>query len=476
MIPNMSHFSRLRFLVAVAALIAFVPIRAQTAAASGSRGAVAFVDVSVVPMDREYVLEHQTVVVRNGRITQLGPSRDVRVPPGATHVDGRGKFLMPGLAEMHAHIPGANAPPQLVRDIMFLYVANGITTIRGMLGAPNQLELRRQTAAGVVLGPTIFVGAPSLNGNSAPDAAAAVRLVREYKTAGYDFLKLHPGLSRAAYDAMVAEARSQGITFAGHVSSDVGLTHTLASRQSTIDHLDGYVDGSVPAELLARTRRGQATFGDVVRAIDDAAIHRLAKETRAAGVWNVPTIVLWEHYWGSERAEEMMAWPEMVYAPRNMVNGWVNQKRNVMRSDSAQGISPEDRRLMLAAHRRILKALADAGAGLLMGTDSPQLFNVPGFALHREIRAMSESGLTPWQILQSGTSNVARYAGTSLRQDSAFGTVRVGNRADLVLLDGNPLADVSNVGRRSGVMVRGRWLARQELDRGLAELAARNAR
>ena len=471
----MSHFPRLRFLSALASLIAVVPAQAQTPSTPAAPGSVAFVDVSVLPMDRERVIEHQTVVVQNGRITQLGPTRDVRVPPGATRVDGRGKFLMPGLAEMHAHIPGANAPPQLIRDIMFLYVANGITTIRGMLGAPNQLELRRQTAAGELLGPTIFVGAPSLNGNSAPDSASAVRLVREHKAAGYDFLKLHPGLSRATYDAMAAESRAQGITFAGHVSSAVGLAHTLATRQSTIDHLDGYVDGTVPADLLARARAGQASFGEVVRAVDDAAIRRVAQETRAAGVWNVPTIILWEHYWGPEPAEEMMKRPEVIYAPRNMVNGWVNQKRNVMRNDSTNGISQEDRRLMLAAHRRILKALADAGAGILMGTDSPQLFNVPGFALHREIRAMSESGLTPWQILQSGTSNVARYAGESLRQDSAFGTVKVGHRADLVLLDGNPLADLSNVARRSGVMVRGRWLPREELDRGLAELAARNA-
>jgi len=101
---------------------------------------------------------------------------------------------MPGLAEMHAHIPGANAPPQLIKDIMFLYIANGVTTIRGMLGAPNQLTLREQTARGEVVGPTIFVGAPSLNGQSAPTPEAGARLVREHKSAGYDFLKLHPGL------------------------------------------------------------------------------------------------------------------------------------------------------------------------------------------------------------------------------------------------------------------------------------------
>src|SRR5687767_7933277 len=202
-------------IIALALVIPSVsPPEAQQARPSAAPSVAAFVDVNVVPMDRERILERQTVVVQGGRISVIGPARTTRVPNGAVRIDGRGKYLMPGLAEMHAHIPGANAPDQLIRDIMFLYVANGITTIRGMLGAPNQLTLRRQTASGEVLGPTIFVGAPSLNGNSAPTPDSAAKLVRAHKAAGYDLLKLHPGLKRPVYDAIVATAREVGITYA----------------------------------------------------------------------------------------------------------------------------------------------------------------------------------------------------------------------------------------------------------------------
>jgi imidazolonepropionase-like amidohydrolase len=145
-----------------------------------------------------------------------------------------------------------------------------------------------------------------------------------------------------------------------------------------------------------------------------------------------------------------------------------------MTQNQQQGATPEERQRYLDLRRTLLKTLADSGARLLMGTDSPQMFNVPGFALHRELLLMQEAGLSPYQILESGTKNVATYAAQDLKLDGNFGTVAVGNRADLILLEANPLADVRNVARRSGVMVRGRWLPVAELDRLLAEIEARN--
>ena len=200
---------------------------------------VAFVDVTVVPMDRQRTLPAHTVIVRGDRIVAMGPSRSTPVPRGARRVTGAGRYLMPGLAEMHAHVPGGGTSPETIRDLMFLYVANGVTTIRGMLGAPTQLELRALLARGEVLGPTLYVGAPSLNGTSAPDAATAERLIRTHKAAGYDLLKLHPGLTVPAWDAIVRTGQEVGITYAGHVSAEVGLERALAGRQSTVDHLDG---------------------------------------------------------------------------------------------------------------------------------------------------------------------------------------------------------------------------------------------
>ena len=447
--------------------------QAPPATSSASPGAVAFVDVSVIPMDSERVLERQTVIVRDGRIAAVGPTANTPVPSGMIRVDGRGKFLIPGLAEMHAHVPGANASEQAMRDLMFLYVANGVTTIRGMLGAPNQLDLRAKTASGAMLGPTLYVGAPSLNGQSASDAEVARRLVREHKAAGYDLLKLHPGLSREVYDAIAETAREVGITFGGHVSTAVGIEHTLATRQSTIDHLDGYLEGSLPDSIRRGMESGAVPFGVAVRSVDASRLRDLARRTREAGVWNVPTAYLWESFFSAENPDDMARRPEMRYASPQQVTAWINQKRNRMQQDAQNNITAADSRAYLDARRRILKALADAGAPLLMGTDSPQMFNVPGFALHREIGLMVEAGLTPYQVLESGTRNVARYAQEDLKVDGQFGTVAVGNRADLVLLDANPLSDIGNVALRAGVMVRGRWLPAEELQRGLDEIAAR---
>lgn len=433
---------------------------------------IAFVGVNVVPMDRERVIERQTVLVRDGRIVEIGPAPRVRVPAGSVVINAFGKYLMPGLAEMHSHIPGANAPEQMVRDIMFLYVANGITTIRGMLGAPNQLTLREQTARGQITGPMIFVGAPSLNGQSAPTPDVGARLVREHKRAGYDFLKLHPGLTRAVYDSIVTVARRVGITFAGHVSTGVGLPRTLEARQSTIDHLDGYLEAAIPDTVRARMT-GAIPFAQMVAAVDTMRLRYWAGRTRTAGTWNVPTVFLWETFYAPESAEVLAQRTEMRYAPVQVVDGWMQQKRNMTRNQSTQGVTLASARRYLQLRRFTLRALADSGSPLLMGTDSPQLFNVPGFSLHREIALLQEIGLTPYQILVSGTRNVASYATQDLKLDGAFGTVAVGSRADLLLLDANPLADARNVAKRAGVMVRGRWYSAAELDGGLAEMARR---
>jgi imidazolonepropionase-like amidohydrolase len=446
--------------------------------ASGSAaGTYAFVDVTVLPMDRERVLTGQTVVIRVGRIAALGPSSSVRVPADAERIDGKGKFLMPGLAEMHAHVLGPQQPPELNRDLMFLYVANGITTIRAMLGAPNQLVLREQLKKGEVLGPRLYVAAPSLNGNSAPNPDTAMKLVRAHKTAGYDLLKLHPGLSRATYDSIVSVARSVGITFGGHVSQQVGIDRTLEVRQSTVDHLDGYIEGAVADPLKRRimSPTEQVPFSEWMAGVTDAKIGELARRTRDAGVWVVPTMFLWESLFASFAPESAATRPEMKYAPKQWVTNWINQKRNSAQGNTQQGITPELAQQLLGYRRKLLKAMADSGAPILMGTDSPQMFNVPGFALHRELRLMGEAGLTPYQVLQSGTKNVGLYAERDLKQDGKFGTVAVGNWADLVLLDANPLESLDNVGKRAGVMVRGRWVPKSEIDSGLSALASRYA-
>ena len=189
----------------------------------------------------------------------------------------------------------------------------------------------------------------------------------------------------------------------------------------------------------------------------------------------MPTIHIWERLFAPEDPEPLTRRDEMKYVPRSMVAGWLRQKTARLRQDQESGVTPEVSRRYLAVRRTVLKALADSGAPLLLGTDSPQVFSVPGFSLHREIAVLAESGLTPWQILTMGTSNVAHYARGDLKLDGDFGTVMPGNRADLLLLDANPLSNAANVARRAGVMVRGRWLPEREIQTRLASIAARQA-
>ena len=260
-----------------------------------SQGVVAFVDVTVIPMDRERRLPGQTVVVRGDRIVELGPAASVKVPEGATRVEGKGKFLIPGLAEMHAHIPGGQASDSAVERTLFMYLAGGLTTVRGMLGHPRHLELRARAARGELLSPTIYAAGPSLNGNSIPDPAAARKAVIEQKEAGYDLLKIHPGVSREAFDTLVATARRVGIPFAGHVPTEVGVAHAIESKYATIEHLDGYIEAMIQ-EGAPVTAEQSAFFGlNLGEHLDESKLPALVEATKRAGVWNVPTQVLMEN-------------------------------------------------------------------------------------------------------------------------------------------------------------------------------------
>jgi imidazolonepropionase-like amidohydrolase len=420
-------------------------------------------------MDRKVVLERQTVVVRDGRIASVGPAASAQIPATAVRIDGRGKYLMPGIAEMHAHVPPGAATEQGVKDLMFQYIANGVTTIRGMLGAPYQLELRERLARGEILGPTFYVGAPSLNAKTAPTADVAVKLVREYKAAGYDFLKVHPGMTREAYDGMVATSREVGITWAGHVSRHYGAPHAMDTRQSTIDHLDGFVEASVPPGTDPL-----APLAELIRVADASRFPGLARRSKEAGVWHVPTMLVWQNLFSvAETPEQIAARDEMKYAPPAQVLTWIQQKRTRDGLNASQGLTPADLKRYMELRAQMLKAVVDADGLLLMGTDSPQLFMVPGFALHRELGIMASAGLTPYQILRSGTVNVAQYAREHLKVDGNFGVVAPGMRADLVLLDANPLQDVANLLKRSGVMVKGTWISAGEIRAGLEAIVRR---
>ena len=432
-------------------------------------GLTVFTNVNVLPMASDAVLGDQTVVVADGVIVEAGPAADVEVPAGATVVDGSGRYLMPGLAEMHAHVPpGDNPPREEVEDILFLYVANGITTIRGMLGSAYQIPLADEIERGEVLGPNFYVGAPSINGTSAPTPADAERMVRAHVEAGYDLQKIHPGVSLETWDHMVQVAQAVGLTYSGHVPADVGLVHAIETGMSTVDHLDGYVNAIASDDVQAQVSVGRISLGGLERGVDEARLEEIIRMTIEHDVYVVPTQYLWRNLYGAPDADAMLQQPEMRYVSPETREGWRRRAQGGGRG------AAEDVALYLALRDRILKALSDAGAGILMGTDSPQLFNVPGFALHRELAVMSEAGMSNYEILKSGTVTVGEYVASHLGLDGNFGTVARGQRADLVLLGSNPLDDLANLFDRVGVMVRGQWVSREEIDAGLEALAAKH--
>ncbi len=455
--------------LALLTALVFVPAgcaRAQPdndAASTSAAPPVAVVDVNVVPMDEDRVLTRHTVVVQDGRIVAVGPAGDVAIPEGAIQVEGQGRYLMPGLAEMHGHLPSGN--PQYAEDVLFLYVANGVTLVRGMQGARPHLELRDRIARGELIGPTLFVAGPAFGGNNARTPEAAANLVREQHAAGFDLLKVM-NMSREAYEAMARTARELDIPFAGHVPGSVGIEGAIAARQATVDHLDRYLEYLAAGGPIPEAR-GPGFFGSgVAEFADTSRISAIVAATREAGVWNVPTLSLIENLAMPDAPEVMIQAPEMRYMPRDVRDDWVNAKRSYQQRPDFQ--LPAVQRLV-ELRRQLVKALHDAGAPLLLGSDAPQWFNVPGFSLHKEMGMMVNAGLTPYEVLVTGTRNPAAYFGTP----NEFGTVEVGRRADLILLEANPLEDISNTRRIAGVIVRGQWLPRDEIDRRLEEIAAR---
>ncbi len=425
----------------------FVILNSATVRAQPQPAVTAFIDVSLVPMTSAEVVPHQTVVVRGDRIVSIGPAEKATVPEGAARIDGKGKFLMPGLGEMHGHNPPLGSSEEFVETVYFLFLANGVTTVRSMLGWPGQLELREKVKRGELLGPTLYLAGPSFSGASIQSAAQAEARVREQKAQGWDLLKVHPGLKRDHYDAMARTAKEVGIRFAGHIPADVGLVHAIERGQETVDHLDGYIE----------------YLGATDRPVDPAKLAAVVKLTRESGTWVIPTMCLWETIIGAADLEKMSNYPELKYMPLDQVEQWKKGYQTLLNRNANRATAQQT-----AANRKVLlKALSDGGVKILFGTDAPQQFSVPGFSIHREIRAMAEAGMHPYEILKSATTGVGEY----FKDRDRFGVIAPDARADLLLLEANPLEDGGNVAKRSGVMVRGQWLAEREIQARLEKIA-----
>jgi len=433
----------------------------------GVDGDVAFVGVNVLPMTGPagaVLLENQTVVVADRRIASISSADTVDLGDDVEVVEAEGLYLMPGLAEMHGHLPGRPLLPADTNNLLFLYVANGVTTVRGMQGTRSHFSLRDRIARGETIGPRLFLSSSSMTGGSVSTPEQGAQLIREYHQTGYDLVKMHEGVTRDVFDAVADTARELGLPFGGHVPDEVGLLHALEAGQASIDHLDNYIEALVPEDRRPEAPPGLMGVGTLVDLVDEARIPLLVEATRSAGAWVVPTMVLWETaFFGDWPATELRAErPELRYMPPETVDEWEQAI-----ADRLAGADRVAYRRVRELRRTLLTALHEGGASILLGTDSPQIFSVPGFSMLHEMVLWVELGMTPYQVLESGTRRVAEYFDAT----DEFGSVAVGHRADLLLLTANPIEDIGNVARRAGVMVNGRWLPESEIQARLGQIA-----
>jgi imidazolonepropionase-like amidohydrolase len=440
----------------------------------------AFLNVNVIPMDRNRVLPDQTVVVRGGVIVEVGDARKIKVPKGALKIDARGKYLIPGLADMHAHLlSDEHFPDALAGDELKIMLAQGVTTARLMIGTPEQLELRAKSKSGEIIAPTLYVASPQLSGRSFGDVfngyvvtneEQAREAVRRAKRDGYDYVKLTFFISRPVYDAVIDEAASQRIRVIGHVDRQVGLSRAFEAKQQ-IEHLDGYFEAMIPEGLgLAGSTSGvfvwQAKAWESLDVLDERKIPELARRTVAANPFSCPTLTFLKTSFGTGQSDEQVtSRPGYRFYPPKLQKEMDEPRRRFW----ANPPTAERRARYVLYRDKLTKAIHDAGGRILAGSDSPEWLLLYGFTLHTEMKSLTEAGLSNYAALEAATRNPALFFGTI----DTTGTVEKGKRADLVLLEADPLENITNTERRAGVMLRGRWFAQAELDKMLDEIAPR---
>jgi imidazolonepropionase-like amidohydrolase len=434
------------------------------------------IDVTGGPTQRNY-----TVVISGDRITEMGNSSKIRAPKNAEVVDATGKFLIPGLWDMHVHPDG--------KDYLPLFIANGVTGIRVMWGDPEDHEWRKAIEAGDLIGPRMIIASPLVDGPkpywrgsiSVSSEAEARQVVIKAKQDGADFVKVYQFLPRDLYFAIADEAKKQGMPFAGHVPISVSAQETSSAGQKSFEHLVGTLPAcssrsadllkgqqdDLTEGLLAKPRFWGAHVVESRQMMLDTyspdQVAALCAVLKGNGTWQVPTLTLLRMFaYGDDPA--FLKDARLKYVPIHTRASWdpsaIDGKR-----------SPEDFAYMKREFQKDLEvvgAMQRAGVGILAGTDTANPFCFPGFSLHDELGLLVQAGLSPMEALQAATLNPARFQG----KENDLGTVEKGKIADLVLLDANPLDEIGNTKRIAAVVSAAKFYSRAALDRMLAKVEA----
>lgn len=462
--------------VALASIAALALTRDGSAQGSRGRleaGTLAIIGATVVPMTSETVVPDAVVVVRDGRIAAVGPAGKVGIPAGARRIDGRGRYLIPGLADMHTHLysDDPETPDSLGPYELGVMLANGVTAARFMIGTPEHLWLRREIEAGRLLGPQLWVASPQFAGKqydngvvvTTPETARAA--VRDAAAAGFDFIKLTMHITRPVYDAITEEAARRGIRVIGHVDPQVGVARALEAGQQ-IEHLDGYFEA-----ILADSAAGRVSVSnygvfqpknwETLDLVDDAKLARIAEATAKAGVWSTPTLTIFNTAFAvGETDEAMRRRPDWDLVPPKVRALYLGARTKYWQTAASEA----RRRRYVEIRNGLTRRIAAAGGRIMAGSDTPEWLMAYGWTLHRELEALVAAGLSPYQALEAATRNPAEFLGAG----KEWGTIERGKRADLVLIAGNPLEDISQTGRIAGVAIGGRWLEPADLERLVA--------
>lgn len=426
-------------------------------------GPVAFLDVNIIPMDHEGIVAHQTVVIRNKKIARIGPFLETEIPEEVYQINASGMYLMPGLVDMHVHIEHEEA--------LILFIANGVTTVRNMWGYPKHLTWKKRILNGELTGPSIYSAGSLFDGPpGAWDGSVvlekpedAEQFVINQKEKGYDFIKIYY-LQEETFFALLAAARKHNIYVIGHVSDDVGLEGVLSSGQHSIEHLDGYWMFLESDSSPFRDKYDYHSYLMKWNYMDETKMPAIATLTKSSGIWNCPTLVVYQRIASPVLADSFYSLPEMCYMDPVSLASWDPTTYFITKSRTDE--EWEATAKMYPTLLRLTRQLHTAGAKLLLGTDTPNPFVVPGFSIHTELQNFIKAGMSPYEAIKTGTYNAAECLG----ELEKFGIIQTGKQADLILLKENPLEDVGNIINRCGVMVRGQWFSEEKLQKMLEDV------
>jgi imidazolonepropionase-like amidohydrolase len=453
-------------------ILTFAGAGAAAGAQSPSAKVLIIHDVTVIDATGAAAQPHRTVIVRDGKIEEIGSSMAQTLP--GVHVNGSGKFLIPGLWDMHVHMVFGSWFPRGKEITLPLFIANGITGVRDMGGDLETLQQwRREIVAGTVIGPRMWISGPMLDGPQPrfPSSIAIAtpddgrRAVDDLKRRGADFIKLQSLIPREAVFAIADEARKQGISFVGHVPDAVRAAEASNAGQKSFEHLIGIFEGSSPLE--DEFLKGPKAEGKFLSTYDPARAAALFALLAKNHTWQCPTLV-WERggnlidetdFDRDERAKYVPAyWKDVT---------WKRFTDQIMHEFNTDDLATRKR--FVAKELEVVNAMHKAGVQFLAGTDTPPgVYVFPGFSLHEELQRFVAAGFTPMEALQTATLNPAKFLG----MEDKLGTIEKGKLADLVLLDANPLDNIRNTQKIAGVVANGRYFSRADLDKMLAGVEA----